>query len=80
MADYAQLGTNCNANTNVLVSNNKYLPLNYPEYKLFYTKMYQYPTPFEFTSRYNFEDPFQPENLKTKEQPSKRETYCCGRK
>lgn len=41
--DYAQLGSGCEAENDVLTSNRKFFPLNYPSYNLYYTHMLQYP-------------------------------------
>lgn len=43
MSSYARLGSVCETDMRVLLSNQKFLPLNAPIYKPSYTHMYQYP-------------------------------------
>ena len=40
---YARLGATCCTNMNVLLSNAKFIPVNDPVYKMFYTESSQYP-------------------------------------
>ena len=73
--DYAKLGATCCTSMSVLLSNAKFIPLNDPIYKMFYTESRQYPGP----SIYDSGQPSQkdPEEKQPVEKFSKK--GCCNR-
>lgn len=88
--NYAQLGTSCRSNMDVLVSNRKYLPQNYNRYDWGYTKMYRYPGENrDFLTTVGLSR--RPEDIKTNQNdipqsesyvatpPKKATPRCCGR-
>lgn len=64
MSSYAQLGTSCYTNSNVLTSNHKFFPPDFPLYYKPYTYMYQYPgQTYDFVTALG--KPHDPEDIKT---------------
>jgi hypothetical protein len=55
--DYAKLGSTCCTNMNVLLSNAKFIPMDDPVYKMFYTETRQYPGPLPLEPAQSFDEP-----------------------
>jgi len=85
--NYAHLGQSCQTNMDVIVDNRKFFPVDDPVYKIFYTKMQQYPLANEIHPVLSSEVE-RPEDIKTAKQKIKvPENFtkpivesCCGKK
>ena len=75
---YAKLGHSCASNTDVLIDNKKFFPINDPIYDIFYTKMRMYPSTYPNIPP--IQDLERPEELKTKARKydGNEEDYKCG--
>ena len=76
---FAHLGTSCEAEGNVLMSNAKFIPLNDPIYKRIITKMYQYPgrAPlWNVSEGPHYESNYTLDNV---EEESNTKTDCCSK-
>jgi len=69
--NYVRLGESCQASMDTLLSNQKFLPVNDPVYRIVFTKTSRYPGP-EYTGKREEDDGAKP----TVQIPTKRP--CCG--
>jgi hypothetical protein len=82
--NYARLGYSCQTNMDTIVDNSKFFPIDDPVYKIFYTKMKQYPLANEINPVLSSEVE-RPEDIKTTKQKIKipenfKTPACCGKK